>query len=234
MKAVRDFCIVSVDESRAQNKARTRAILAGWREHDPGFVNGWDAQQRSRFLQEHPFLRFLAVPTRWRPEGWHPNVGEIGYWGSLVRTFEYIVAHNVPLVVLEDDAVLRDDFVSLFDAYLSVGEMDAFQLFTWEDRRSPFDTGTDLPLSQDPVVGCWHEWPLGGVVVWPSGAEKMLGYLREHPVTETGDTFVSGLGKAGVLTMMAPAPYRRSPLTVPHGTIPSTIDGSPRFDEATG
>jgi GR25 family glycosyltransferase involved in LPS biosynthesis len=218
-KRVRDFGIVTINDARADIKDRTRTALNGWTEHDLNSVNGQDKQELVAFFTENPWVKFT----------WHLRTGEAGYWGSIIRACQRIVELDVPVAVFEDDAEITSDFTSLVDEYTAEcsDDIDAFQLFTWVDRANP----RALPLTRDEsnaacVVENWNEWPFGGAIIFPSGAEKYLRYFHENPIITTGDVAFADLGKTGAMRIMAPAPYQPSPITLNHGKVKSTIDGT--------
>ena len=223
---IRDYCIMTVDETRAENKARIRATLSDWSEHFPRWVDGRDAGALARFFAETPEFRVHS----WK----RPTVGAIGYWGSLLSAFRYVAETRTPMLILEDDAETEEFTVMLLDAYLRMASLsiDVFQAFTLMDKANPNDRyGQVAAPVGDSVWVSWHQWPLGAIVLFPSGADKLLQWVRANPVTETGDMTIANLGRSGRLVVECPAPGRESPFKMNHGAIPSTIAETPLVPE---
>jgi len=224
---IRDYCIMTVDETRASNKLNTRRVLSGWREHFPRWVDGRNAEELSRFFAETPEFRVHS----WK----HPTTGAIGYWGSLLSAFRYVAETRTPMLVLEDDAEVGPWTEPLLDEYLLAcpSGTDVFQAFTLVTKSSPHDRfQQELPaVLESGVVRSWHQWPLGAIVLFPSGADKLLRWVREHPVLETGDMTITNLGRSRVLSVFSPPPGRESPIRMNHGAIPSTIEETPLVPE---
>lgn len=222
---IRDYAIMTVDESRAENKANTRAVLGaeGWVEHFPEWVDG---------RTEEGLLAFFAAFPRFRVDGWRTQtMGAVGYWGSLLSAMRYVAGTRIPLLLLEDDAEVYWRTVPLLDGYLLASStgIDFFQAFTLVDRANPHDKyyGTAAAPEGVLVSKSWHQWPLGAIVVFPSGADKILRWVDEHPVRETGDMTVTNLGRSDIVVIESPAPGRESPVKMRHGSIPSTIEWTP-------
>lgn len=221
MGPVRDYAIMSINDNRIETKRRIRSALADWVEHDIGTVNGQVPGALEDFFRKNPFIRYKR---------WHPRTGEAGYWGSLVNACLYVISLGAPVAVFEDDAEITPAFTRLVDNYLAAcsDDIDAFQLFTWESKANPRATQQDKRTRWPLVTENWNEWPLGGIIFWPSGAAKVIRYLHDNPITTTGDVALSEMGSSGVLKTMSPGPYRKSPIMLVHDhyKVPSTIHGT--------
>lgn len=191
--------------------------MAGHKKHFPDFVGPADA---SRWMEENPEYQFdFGRPTR---------AGEIGYWASLINTFKYISEHETPMIIFEDDAEPIHSFIYELDNYLHSMKgflVEAFQLYTPYDRVNPNAPETSFHHAY--IRSMWHEWPLGAIMVWPTGARKILRRAQLEPITVTGDVFVTKLGRAGIVQIYSPGPWEHPPVNIQHGSIPSTIDNTP-------
>lgn len=216
---VRNYAILSGGDTREAIKAQIREQLDGeWVEHPVQGLDGRDKKAVAEYFLEHPFVRFV---------GWHPRLGEVGCWATLLNAYRYVADSGIPLALIEDDAVLDDRFTELLDTYLDAcpDDTDVFHLLTWFDRANLRAPQLDQSEFEGQLVTKnWHDWPLGGIVVYPSGARKILAYLNDNAITTVSDVWLLQAGNAGWLTTMAPAPYQHSPIAPRYAPTRSTID----------
>jgi GR25 family glycosyltransferase involved in LPS biosynthesis len=216
---VRDYVILSGGTTREKIKAQIREQLNGeWVEHAVAGLDGMDKIAVAEYFIAHPFVRFV---------GWHPRMGEVGCWGTLLNAYQHVADTGVPMAFIEDDAVLDERFTELLDTYLDAcpDDTDVFHLLTWFDRANQRSPQLDeSEFRGQLVVKNWHDWPLGGIVVYPSGAQKILAYLDENPIDTVSDVWLLNASNAGWLNAMASAPYQHSPIAPRYAPTRSTID----------
>jgi GR25 family glycosyltransferase involved in LPS biosynthesis len=105
------YTIISVGDTRAANKARIRDTIKSVPEvTDIEFCNAVDYNSLSKAMDRFPNIK---------PNGWGPQLGELGIWLSQASCWQYAVDNNTPLIALEDDALVQDNFDRVLPEYLS-------------------------------------------------------------------------------------------------------------------
>lgn len=104
------YTIISVDDSRAENKEHIRSSITCMEEiTDIQFVDG-----RKRDELE----RAIATNQGIMPTGWNPTLGEMGIWLSQMECWKYTKNELDALVVFEDDALIQPNFDEDFPKYI--------------------------------------------------------------------------------------------------------------------
>jgi len=125
------YTILSIDDSRKQYKDEIRRKLAGWTEVQTECVDGKDRAQLDKALEEFG----VSISPR-------ITVGEAGCTLSTLRALE----HYGEILVLNDDAILADNFVEEFEkriARLPLG-WDIFSAFVPRDHDDWYYYGHTL------------------------------------------------------------------------------------------
>lgn len=215
----RDIIIMSGGDTREKFKAGIREQLGmEWVEHR---VRGVDGKNRVALADHFIKNSFITYGD------WHPRMGEAGSWATLLNALYRVVELDRPVAIIEDDALLDDQFTELVDTYTEAcpDNVDVLHLLTWFDRANP----RALKLLESNwvnhvIIKNWHDWPFGGVVMYPSGAEKIIDRLHSHPITTSYDVWLFNACQEGWLNAIAPAPYRTSPIQPRYADTKSTID----------
>lgn len=107
---------------------------------------------------------------------------ELACFLSHKRTWEYVVQHNEPCVILEDDAVLVSDFETVINDIAQLTELDYVNLEVVGRRK----TISKQPLH---ILNEYQLYKLyqdrngtGGYVLFPSGAKKLLGFMEKRAI----------------------------------------------------
>lgn len=108
MEVKRNFAFITLDDERKDKKDATREILAGWNELLIPCVDG----RIPGVLEAHKEALGAKITGPLR-------TGEYGVWFSQMYAWKHIEEYGEPVLLLEDDALLRPDFVEQFEFYVS-------------------------------------------------------------------------------------------------------------------
>lgn len=144
--------------------------------------------------------------------------GEVGVWLTFINTLTYIANQNEPVVTFEDDAILIDDFMDMFEDRIGglPHDFDFFSLFIprdhshWCDYIPEMDSrgvilkgdaifiGRNRCRVNHKIFKAWQRY--GGVsMLWsPAGARKTLDHINSE-VFKQWDEYVYALSRRNIL-----------------------------------
>jgi len=173
------YVILSIDDSRKKYTDSIRRQLCDWEEVKVDCVNGNDKDQLDSAIEE---FGVTIGPER--------KVGQIGCTLSTLRALS---ADNEPVLILNDDALLSENFSEEFSRRLStLPEYDVFSAFIPRDHDWYFYSGVTLkdritnlenqhysnghPMFQSNGTTCRAYMRYGGVALYftPNGKDKYL------------------------------------------------------------
>lgn len=143
-------------------------------------------------------------------QGYRPGVtltmtpGERGCAMSHVRAWKEVAGmlgtseEHRPLLILEDDAVLKKDFPKRLQQKLSSFPDDADALYVGYIRGAPWRSKVAAGLYEAEYL-----WTTVGYVLWPRGAKKLLDAM---PVDEPVDNFMAWQMSIGKFRALAVSP----------------------------
>lgn len=204
------YAIISIDNSRADNKANTRRVLSDWDE-----VVGIEYVHRGN-LEE-------ALSRYGKYQWWDsPKVGEIGIWYSNVAVWHYMIDHNVDqLAVFEDDAILVDTFPETAYKVLDNTPTDFdyismwippnqsndyyYRVKKWSHNGWPLQIRGKLPVDQSHFfIGNYYSarmyqgYGCIAMIYSIDGARNLLARLEQEQMCETFDCFLSSRSRVGL------------------------------------
>ena len=187
------YTIISIDETRAANKADIRSKLT-FDEVFPEFVNGKDREQ------------LLRARNKWNiplPSGF--SVGEYGIFYSLLNTLEF--GQDNGILYFEDDALVQPDFQQRFECYLAdfPDDLDFFVIWNASNQTYDYHNVKEYNDKGEPI---YHHRPLnssafdfghshlckayngyGNVAMYfsPRGCKNTIEYIRRRGMFSTPD-----------------------------------------------
>lgn len=124
-----DYAILSISDRCADNKLNTEAVLNGYTQHS---IDCFDGIANNAFEE----LSRLGIELRWQSYDFDersiPPLGtEIGVWLSNIRAWDYMLKNKLKyLIVLEDDAIVCDNFKEIVESAISeAGGFDFISLY---------------------------------------------------------------------------------------------------------
>lgn len=109
---------------------------------------------------------------------------ELACFLSHKKAWEYVIYVNEPCVVLEDDAVLVKDFKKVLDEVSKLETIDFLNLEV-HGRKKIVSKEPKIRLNQcdfDIFRLYQDRSGTGGYIIFPSGAKKLLDYLKVRPI----------------------------------------------------
>lgn len=109
---------------------------------------------------------------------------ELACFLSHKKAWEYVIHLNEPCVVLEDDAVLVKNFKKVLDEVSQLKSIDFLNLEV-HGRKKIVSKESKFRLNQSDfdVFRLYQDRSgTGGYIIFPSGAKKLLDYLRVRPI----------------------------------------------------
>jgi glycosyl transferase family 25 len=166
-------------------------------------------------VERLPAAEGLNIPAWMQAEFKGPHQlspGEVGCYASHLMAAHKIVAEQLPFaVVLEDDAVLDDDFpATCADAIRNAPEdWDLIHLSAASSTKRPIVAVADLPTGRALVRYLKYPWTAAAYVISNRGARKCLAPIaRVCPIDWVNSyPWMQGLNEFGV----HPAPARQKP-----------------------
>ena len=187
------YTIISVGSEREHYKRDIREAMAGHEEvTDIEFVGRDTAPDYAKYVNNWVTLP-IPLP---------PFVGELGIWGSQMKCWEWVRANGEPLIIFEDDAIVRPGFTKWYDGLTKgMSEPDVLSLWVnpeqywlW-NREHRHDTQiypNGHPQNQINDKLCWAYQDYAGVAmqVFPGGANKMLDIIASEGFNRPVDCWI--------------------------------------------
>lgn len=178
------YTIFSVDDSRAHYIEKMRPVLSSFMDEVETYcVDGRIPEELKKAQEKHPYeVKYDA------------KVGQLGIWYTVLNALE-----NAPILTLEDDALLHENFPDRFGWNIREWQHDTdfFSLFLPRDSDHLYDENRDR-------IGhytCRTYQRYGGVSMYytKQGAEKIKALLERDGITGQYDDTLYAYSKAGEL-----------------------------------
>jgi GR25 family glycosyltransferase involved in LPS biosynthesis len=183
---VNEYCIISIDDSRAENKDKIRAALS-WNEAKVDFVNGKDP---SELRQAKEKWRGVETPGPFK-------AGEFGIFYSVLNAAEY-GAKNNGVLYFEDDAIITDNFQNRIEEYIFNLPVNADLLALWSPDNQAYDyenvsnynalgeplydrhTGSIFDFGDLELCRLWQGYGNVGMYLTKQGCYRLINYIGER------------------------------------------------------
>ncbi|WP_158074729.1 glycosyltransferase family 25 protein [Basilea psittacipulmonis] len=129
----------------------------------------------------HPLFKKYNDAKRFFRKGNHMNLGQLGCFASHYLLWEKCVTLNMPMIVLEDDIYIQDNFTEIY-SYLN--SLDNTFEFMWlaQARYEKFYRHTTLVQQYNEKISiqrCHKNWEnTMGYYLTPQAAQKLLNYAQ--------------------------------------------------------
>ena len=183
------YCIMHVNDRAKKNMDYNKSILKDFEYvNDIDFFDGnkgsgWD------------ILNHKGIPLNvWSPydgRTTEPLLGEFGIWVSTINLWEYIVKNKIQnMLVLEDDIILKTDFVDNFYKYVKdlPEDFDFLSLYYFLDQNIPSE---DVDIGSEYIQKSINQYSAAQAMLYSySGAKKLLKLFCRKGMEYTNDCFV--------------------------------------------
>jgi len=218
-----EYTIIKINDRAIENINKTKALLKDFNYIDdiPFFdsnkSNAWDAISamgiRNDVWSPYDGRTFPALP------------GELGIWLSNINIFNYMISNNLPeLLVLEDDAILYENFVENFNI-VKKELPDNFDVFAlgYPKEHNALDERTELGLNY--IHSAINQYSNAtGMLYSLKGAKKILKCLKRRGIEYTCDCFIFKLIQENNINGYSVIPEKINLIKHDVMQIPSLID----------
>lgn len=218
MNNVRNFTLLSIDESRHAKKVAIRNVLFDWTEHPNLAVNGY-------------IFENIEFRRKWNllSDEWLPSKAEEGIWYSQIEAWRYAAENNISLLVVEDDAMFVEDFTDMFDQlweqvpddcgfFTAFVPNNQYGDFHWEytfnergDVHGPaFWREPAVPaylIGQPDTCRVYQGYSCVANVITPLGGRNLLDCVERWKMFTPVDCFMYQMAKAGYVNGYGPQPH---------------------------
>lgn len=174
------YAIISINDRAKDNIENTRRVLSSYEEVSIRSINGHTEPIKN-------IMKDLSIHKdnwQWVP----PRNGEIGLWLTNIFVFKKMIEEDIDmLILLEDDAMISEDFVYMFKKIIDEVPKNFDFVSLQYPKSSRFHYKDDAEIGLEHV--CLAKYNHFGTmsVLWSkSGAEKMLSSVKNtgfiHPI----------------------------------------------------
>jgi GR25 family glycosyltransferase involved in LPS biosynthesis len=199
------FHIISISrERKAEQDAVKQRLGSNWVLIDS--LNGYKDEDVISFYEEHSDLKYIKTPPLAK--------GEIGVYGSHYLAWEYAAKNNVEgLLIFEDDALLHDNFVAMYNyALFTIPEdYDVFSMYVDKDQYSRYNNSQ---YYTDDISKGYQDWSLVGYFVSSKGAKKLVEAANVEGISRPCDWFLFRNGHAGLFNVYTWSPRVNVPMAI--------------------
>ena len=196
---IRKYTLFSIDDSRKHLTQKVRQTLnsQGWSEVQTNCISAYVPGQVEAELERRGlFVNPIDNDPR--------TIGEIAIWLTVLNGIEH-----APVVTIEDDAIIGENFTKDFDEAMSElpDDVDFFSLFIPRDSDHLFTESYSMGKSR----ACRAYQRYGGVSMYVSaaGAEKILSLVQRDGITAQWDNELYRQARQGALNGYTSMPTKR-------------------------
>ena len=134
------------------------------------------------------------------------KAGELGIWCSQISVWQWIIDNDTPLIVFEDDAIVKPGFDKWYES-LNIPPADICSLFVPTDQFNDWQydyvghTITHWPsaspnhnINHSRMSRAYQGYSGVALQIWPSGAAKLLRAVHETGIIMPVDCFIFETG----------------------------------------
>ena len=191
------YSIMKINDRAKVNINRNKEILKNFDYVD---INYFDGNTHSGW----DMINQRGIPlNKWNPydgRTFDPLPGEYGVWASTILFFEHMVENNINIMMLlEDDIVLSDTFIEVFNKCINdlPKDFDFLSLYS-NNIHNWVDDQTEIGSSN--IHKSFNQFSAGlGTVYSLSGVKKILKVLKRKGIEYTSDCFIFKQSQLGVI-----------------------------------
>ena len=138
------------------------------------------------------------------------DVSEVGCFASHYKAWSYVLDNDLDnLLVLEDDALIKDNFADEINQFIKFlpKDFDVFFIYYDYEMSKRFQFKRDY-IGNDFVCKAFQDWSTLCYLISNSGAKKLLELTHEYGMTRPVDRVMLDLGKSEIIKAYAPKPPR--------------------------
>lgn len=207
-----DFHIIHINDERIQNRIDIEAKVYGIN-HEIKCLNAKNPKEKLTFLNENSKFKIS-----WE----HFKDGEIGNFGSHYLSWKYVIENNLDrLLVFEDDAVIDDNFLDMYNLFIEhcPEDYDVFSMFVHENQ---FDRFTKSDQINEYIAKGYQDWSTLCYVVSNRGANTLVEYVESVGMDAPTDWFIFRNGHAGKFNVYTFVPKKAGSVKI-DGRYPSQV-----------
>lgn len=197
------FHIVSVDDSRIQNKDQIVSVI--------GKDNLMEIKSLDARIPEN-LINFLIDNPEFKLTYRGFKLGEIGCFASHYLAWKGLLESDAnTLAVFEDDAWIDEEFSIDLKLRLEAlpADYDVFSVYADVNQRERF---TDKHVVSDLISKSYQDWSTLGYVVSRSGAKKLVDHVHSVGMNEPVDWFIFRNAERGFFNVYTTPP--KNPMSI--------------------
>lgn len=217
------YTIIHVNDRCIENINHNKLILNDFQYiNDIDFFNGntgnaWDILNHRKINQ-----------NAWMPydgRSFPPLPGELGIWVSTMNIWQYIVDNKIEkMLVLEDDILLKNDFIDNFNRCLKElpDDFDFLSLYYFSEHNEESEK-TEIGLNF--IQKSHNQYSAGQATLYSyAGAKKLLKLVHRKGIEYTTDCFIFRQSLEGLVNGYSIKGLNDTFLTHTYTKIKSLID----------
>jgi GR25 family glycosyltransferase involved in LPS biosynthesis len=199
-----NYHIIYINDERKSNRDLIDSTLYGTKLNIKSF-NAKDPERVSEFYEDNPEFRLTWVD---------PKPGEFGNFGSHYIAWKHLVNSTMDsILVFEDDALIKDNFVSAYDLAMN-NVPDDFDVLSIYIDPNQYDRFNQSDYVNEYIAKGYQDWSTLCYVVSRQGAQKLVKYVVDNGMDYPTDWFIFRNGHKGLFNVYTLAPGFQSPLEI--------------------
>lgn len=186
------YTIVSIEAE--ERNAKRNAIREHVSLEEVTEIKFCDGRKIAEYLAAHPTLIVKDI-------SWQGHNGEMGIWYSQMACWQW-AAENGDLLVLEDDAIIDEDFMWRLEEYMSElpADWDFFALYYGDEQKNDYYMSVDgyrlhdhysrFNIGSKTVTRAWQGYSSVANAFSQKGARKALELVQKRGIYTTCDCFL--------------------------------------------
>ena len=183
------YCIIHVNDRAKENMDYNRSILKDFSYIDDiEFFNGNEGNA-------FDVLNHAKIPLNvWSPydgRNTDPLPGEYGIWVSTINLWQYIIKNKIDkMLVLEDDVLLKENFLNNFYKYVKdlPEDFDFLSLYYFQEQN---EKSNETEIGSKLIQKSNKQYSAAQAMLYSySGAKKLLKLVHRKGIEYTNDCFI--------------------------------------------
>lgn len=169
------------------------------------------------FVDRHSAHNYERYVRNWitYPIPVPPYPGELGVWGSQIKCWEWVRDNEEPLIIFEDDAIVRPGFTQWYNSLTSGLEFEPDVLSLWVNPYQHNRWKPDYNVTNE-LSWAYQDEAAVAMQIFPSGAAKMLDTIESEGFNRPVDCWIFEKSWPGTdrLHVYAPNPRTNTGISV--------------------
>ncbi len=201
-----NYHIIQIDDTRQDNVMGIKHVL-GKERLDINSVNAHKDPELNEFYSSNPEFRVTGSGLT-KPE--------VGCFASHYLAWKYIVKNNLEdLLILEDDALLKDNFLNKYNSSKNKLPKDYDMFFLYANRYMAARFSIKEHYIKNHFISkAYQDWSTLAYLISYEGAVKAISLTHELGMIRPVDNFLLEGGEKGLLNVYAPKPPELLPIEI--------------------